>query len=207
MTIDPNLQKALWLAATATYQAQDYESTLNYWNTLLKQFPRGSDNYKQMLRNIAEVKQLLGQPIDDIVAELQAGEQAPSVGTATAGAAMSGGSAGASVSGVVSLDSSLQGRVSPTDTVFVFARAAQGPRMPLAIMKKQVSDLPITFNLDDSMAMRPEMKLSSFPEVIVGARISKSGNAMPQSGDLKGSSSVIKVGAQGLKIIIDSAVP
>lgn len=204
LAINPDHQKALWLAATATYQSKDYETTLSYWNTLLKQFPEGSEQYTQMLRNIAEVKQLLGQPVDDIVAKLQAGS-APPAGTAGEGGAAA--TEGASVAGTVSLDPALSSRVSPTDTVFVFARAAQGPRMPLAIIKKQVSDLPITFSLDDSGAMRPDMKISKFAEVVVGARISKTGNAMPQSGDLKGSSSVIKVGAQELKIIIDSAVP
>jgi cytochrome c-type biogenesis protein CcmH len=113
----------------------------------------------------------------------------------------------ARVAGVITLDPTLSNRVSPEDTLYVFARAAQGPRMPLAIIRKQVKDLPLTFALDDSMAMNPSMKLSNHSEVIVGARISKSGNAMPQSGDLKGSSSVIKLGSQDLKIIIDSAVP
>jgi cytochrome c-type biogenesis protein CcmH len=111
------------------------------------------------------------------------------------------------VAGTISLDPTLTGRVSPDDTVYVFARAAEGPRMPLAIIRKQVKDLPLTFSLDDSMAMNPNMKLSNFSEVVVGARISKTGNAMPQSGDLKGSSSVIKLGSRDLKIIIDSAVP
>lgn len=211
IALDPNHQKALWLAATATYQAQDYATTLQYWNTLLKQFPKGSDNYIQMLRNIAEVKQLLGQPIDDILAEIQGGAQAAPAGMMTSASGADGSSSdsagGGSVSGEVSLDPALQGRVSPTDTVFVFARAAQGPRMPLAILRKQVSDLPITFKLSDADAMNPQMKISNFPEVVVGARISKSGNAMPQSGDLKGGTSPVKVGAQGLKIVIDSAVP
>jgi cytochrome c-type biogenesis protein CcmH len=91
--------------------------------------------------------------------------------------------------------------------VFVFARAADGPRMPLAIVRRQVKDLPFEFALDDSMAMAPNMKLSSFPEVVVGARISKSGNAMPQAGDLEGLSRPVKVGATGVAIVIDSAVP
>lgn len=210
IALDPSHQKALWLAATATYQAQDYQATLGYWNTLLKQFPKGSENYVQMLRNIAEVKQLLGLPIDDILAEIQGGAQAAPasmVGATAAGADTTAAAGNMSVSGEVSLDPALKGRVAATDTVFVFARAAQGPRMPLAILRKQVSDLPITFSLSDADAMNPQMKLSNFPEVVVGARISKSGNAMPQSGDLKGSTSVVKAGAQGLKIIIDSAVP
>jgi cytochrome c-type biogenesis protein CcmH len=200
LEVDPDHQKSLWLAATATYQLKDYPATLKHYERLKLQFPKGSDNYKQMLRNIAEVKELMGQPIDDIVAELQ--ETPP---TAAGGASAATGVA--SVNGVVSLDSSLTGRVAPTDTVFVFARAASGPRMPLAILRKQVQDLPITFTLDDSMAMNPQMKLSAFPQVVVGARISKSGNAMPQSGDLKGNVGPVAVGASNLQILIDSAVP
>ncbi len=210
LQIDPAHQKALWLAATATYQSKDYGQTLQYWQRLLQQFPKGSDNYKQMLRNIAEVKQLLGQPIDDIVAELQEVPPTAAPQVTNGSAADDGtnsGAAGASVTGVASLDAALQNRVAPTDTVFIFARAAQGPRMPLAIIRKQVKDLPISFTLDDSMAMNPQMKMSAFPQVVVGARISKSGNAMPQSGDLKGEVGPIALGASNLQVHIDSAVP
>jgi cytochrome c-type biogenesis protein CcmH len=90
--------------------------------------------------------------------------------------------------------------------VFVFARAAEGSRMPLAIMRKQVKDLPISFTLNDSMAMSPASALSSVSQVIVGARVSKSGNAMPQPGDLSGQSAPVKVGTTGLKIEIRDAV-
>ena len=82
-----------------------------------------------------------------------------------------------------------------------------GPRIPLAVLRKQVSDLPFEFTLDDALAMSPELKLSGFPEVIVAARISKSGNAIAQSGDLQGTSAPVKVGAKGLSITIDSVVP
>jgi len=79
--------------------------------------------------------------------------------------------------------------------------------MPLAILRKQVSDLPAAFTLDDSMAMAPNFALSKFPSVIVGARVSKSGNATPQAGDLEGFSSAVKVGATGLAIVIDRTLP
>ncbi len=210
LAIDPNHQKALWLAATAAYQTKDYPTTLSYWETLLAQFPEGSENHTQMLKNIGEVKELMGEKLaPEFLAKIQSAEQAQQTPQAVPAASTSvdSNNATAKVSGTVSLDSALKGKVDPTDTVFVFARAASGPRMPLAIIRKKVSDLPIDFMLDDSLAMNAAMKLSKFPEVIVAARISKSGNAMPQSGDLKGSSSVIKVGRENLKIIIDSAVP
>ncbi|WP_455202192.1 c-type cytochrome biogenesis protein CcmI [Kaarinaea lacus] len=202
LSIDPNHQKSLWLAATATYQAQDFKTTLDYWLTLRKQFPEGTDNYVQMTRNIAEVKQFLGMSIDEEMAIMQQAES----GSATA-AAGGGTGAAAKVSGVVSLDPALQDKVSPTDTLFVFARAATGPRMPLAIIRTSVSDLPLSFTLDDSLAMNPQMKISKFQQVIVGARISKSGNAMPQSGDLSGQTDVVSLGSEGLQITINGAVP
>ena len=77
----------------------------------------------------------------------------------------------------------------------MFARAASGPRMPLAIVRKTVADLPLTVRLDDSMAMTPAMKLSAFPQVVVGARISRAGTAMPQAGDVQGFSQPVKPGA------------
>ena len=91
----------------------------------------------------------------------------------------------------VSLNAALQDQAGPDDTVFVYARSVKGPRMPLAIVRKQVRDLPMTVVLDDSLAMSPAMTLSKFDQVTVGARISKSGNAMPQSGDLQGSVSPV----------------
>ncbi|MDH3900742.1 MAG: c-type cytochrome biogenesis protein CcmI, partial [Gammaproteobacteria bacterium] len=108
----------------------------------------------------------------------------------------------------VSLDAALQGQPGPDDTVFVFARAVDGPRMPLAIVRKQVRDLPVTVVLDDSLAMSPAMTLSKFDRVTVGARISKSGNAMPQSGDLQGSVSPVATrDRQIVQLVINGKVP
>jgi len=90
--------------------------------------------------------------------------------------------------------------------VFIFARATSGPRVPLAILRKKVSDLPMDFTLDDSLAMSPASKLSGATEVVVGARISKSGNAMPQPGDWQVQSAPVKPGATGLKLDIAQPV-
>ena len=101
----------------------------------------------------------------------------------------------------------LAGKASPDDTVFIFARAAQGPRMPLAIVQRTVAELPVSVTLDDSMAMTPAMKLSNFSEVVVGARISKSGNAMPQAGDLEGSSQPMSESRNGaVNVTIDRVI-
>jgi cytochrome c-type biogenesis protein CcmH len=79
--------------------------------------------------------------------------------------------------------------------------------MPLAILRFQVRDLPVKFHLDDSLAMQPAMKLSNFPDVVIGARVSKAGSAMPQAGDLQGASKPVKNSAKGIAIVIDQIVP
>ena len=188
LQIQPLHEKSLWLAGVASYQAEDLKSTLDYWERLLLVFPAGSEEYQQMLENVNEVRVSLGMPVDPAtrgVAETQA-----------------------SISGMVRLDESLAAQTSPSDTVFIFARAASGPRMPLAILRVQVQDLPLEFTLDDSMAMQPSMKLSNFEQVVVGARISASGNALPQSGDLQGNTEPMAVsGARPVELLINSIVP
>jgi cytochrome c-type biogenesis protein CcmH len=187
LQIQPRFQKALWLAGTATYQAGDYGATLEYWKRLQEIFPVGSENHLQMQKNIAEMQQKLGLPVD-------APTQTADVG-------------GASISGVVRLDESLMLDAAVGDTLFVYARAATGPRMPLAIVRKTVKDLPLEFTLDDSMAMNPAMKLSNFQQVVVGARISKSGNAMPQPGDLQVVSQPMGVDSvQGVELVINEVI-
>jgi cytochrome c-type biogenesis protein CcmH len=110
------------------------------------------------------------------------------------------------ISGTVTLAPALADKAAPTDTVFIFARAVQGARMPLAVIRAQVKDLPIRYQLDDSMAMAPNAKLSGASQVIVSARISKSGNAIPQAGDLAGESTPVAPGATGVAVTISAAV-
>jgi cytochrome c-type biogenesis protein CcmH len=108
--------------------------------------------------------------------------------------------------GTVALSSKLKAKAAPDDTVFIFARAAEGPPMPLAVLRKRVRDLPLEFALDDSMAMAPGMRLSGFPRVVVAARISRSGDAAPKPGDLQGSSAPVANDAGSVTIVIDSVV-
>jgi cytochrome c-type biogenesis protein CcmH len=108
--------------------------------------------------------------------------------------------------GTVSLSPKVKERAAPDDTVFIFARAAEGPPMPLAIVRKRVRDLPLQFSLDDSMAMAPGMRISAFPRVVVAARVSKSGEAKPQPGDLQGASAPVANDADGIRVVIDSVV-
>jgi cytochrome c-type biogenesis protein CcmH len=130
-------------------------------------------------------------------------------GTAPAPAAAAAPAAAGSarITGRVQLSPALAAKAAPDDTLFVFARAADGPRMPLAIVKMRVKDLPLQFTLDDSQSMSPQFKLSSFGRVIVGARISRSGDAMPRSGDLLGQVGPVNNTAAQIAITIDAVQP
>jgi cytochrome c-type biogenesis protein CcmH len=205
LEVDPTHVKSLWLAGTAAYQNENYRKAMEYWERLYNVLPPGSEDANQIAANINEVRGFLGMP-----AFAGAQPQPPMMGMNGSGAAASQASASsgsAQVLGNVTLSGAVASQASPDDTVFVFARAADGPRMPLAIVRKTVRDLPFDFKLTDAMAMNPNMKLSSFARVVVGARISKSGDAMPQSGDLQGFSKVIRVSDAGpANIVIDSVV-
>ena len=106
----------------------------------------------------------------------------------------------------VELSPTVAKKAAPDDVVYIFARAAQGPRMPLAIVRKQVKDLPTTIVLDESQGMSPEMKLSNVPEIIVVARVSKSGKANAQDGDLEGVSAPVMSGTKAISISIDKVL-
>jgi len=188
LKLDPNQWKALALAGTAAFDRKDYKTAVAYWEKLLPQLPSDSEFGLSMKASIAEARQLAGIKSGDLPASPPP-------------------AAAASVRGTISLSPALAGRIKPTDTVFIFTRAAEGPRQPIAAIRRQVSELPVQFTLDDSQSMSAEMKLSSFREVVVGARISKSGSATPQSGDLQGISQKVKVGAADVVVVIDSVVP
>jgi cytochrome c-type biogenesis protein CcmH len=192
LKLDPKNLKALYLAGTYDFNKKDYKGAVKVWEKLAESGPPGNVFVNQVQPAIAEARSLAGLP-----------PAAKPLDVAPVTAAVD---SGASVSGTVTLSAALAKQAQPDDTVFVFARAVEGSRMPLAILRKQVKDLPISFNLNDSMAMSPASALSSQSQVIVGARVSKSGNAMPQPGDLQGQSAPVKVGASDLKIEIKEAV-
>ncbi len=188
LAIDPNHEKALALAGSAAMERGDYATAVRYWEKLLQQMP---DKNSELAQEITQGIQM-----------------AHSYLTRTGGGKGKAMEAASKerISGTVALSAGLKAKAAPDDTVFVLARAASGPPMPLAVIRRQVKDLPLQFTLDDSMAMTQQMKISSFDRVVVIARVSKSGDAMPQPGDLQGMSPVIKPGSAKLKINIDSMV-
>ncbi|HEX6828720.1 MAG TPA: tetratricopeptide repeat protein, partial [Burkholderiales bacterium] len=191
---DPNHAKSLALAGSAAFEAKDYGQAVAYWERLLTLLQPGSESHRSVAAGVVEARGLAGgaSPQAAQAAAVRSAEAAP---------------AGANVSGKVSVSAGLKGKVNPGDTLFIFARPVQGPKMPVAISRLDAGALPASFTLDDSSAMNPSMKLSGFQEVIVGARVSKTGNAMPQSGDLEGFSSPVKVGTNNIHLVIDKVVP
>lgn len=201
LQVDPNNHKALALAGSAEFEAKNYPKAVDYWERLQKLLPSDSQGVRAVAASIAEAR-ALGSGASPAEANAAAARAAAVAG----GEPAAGGGKGV-VAGVVSLNPELAAKVAPTDALFIFARAVEGPKMPVAIMRLQAKDLPASFTLNDSMAMSPAMKLSNFREVVVGARISKSGNATPQAGDLQGASPTVTVGSTGVKVLIDKTVP
>ncbi len=193
LKIDPNHVKSLALLGTVAFDKKDYANALKHWEKAATLVPPGSPIAGSLASSIAEARGLAGgmgvvTAADTVVAD-----------KAAAGSANG-------VSGTVTLAPALTGKAAPGDTVFIFARAAEGPRMPLAIIRKKVSDLPVTFTLDDSTAMSPANRLSGTAQVIVGARISKSGDAMPKPGDFQGFTKPMSNAAKNVAIVIDTEI-
>jgi cytochrome c-type biogenesis protein CcmH len=200
LALDPNNAKALALGGSAAMERGDYPTAIEDWEGLLKQIPdKNSDEAKMVAAGISQAHTFLAQ-IKSGKAPMMA--QAPAMQQSKPAVAPGK----ERITGTVMLSRALKDKAAPDDTVFVLAKAAEGPPMPLAVLRKQVRDLPLKFSLDDSMAMAPQMKLSNFDKVVVIARVSKSGNAMPQPGDLQGMSAPLRPGKHGLKIDIDQEV-
>ncbi len=160
LKLDPSNGKALYLAGFAALEAGKPQLAVAHWEKLLKQIPADGPGAAMLQEKLAQLKQ-------QSVPAKESGAKNP-------------GAVEAAISGQVSLAENLRGAAAPQDTLFVFARATAGPKMPLALLKAQVKDLPVNFSLDDSMAMSPQMKLSNFTEVVIVGPVSKSGTAMKQ---------------------------
>lgn len=201
LALEPENGHALALAGAAAFERKDWRGAIAHWERLAKQFPPGSEQGETVARSLDAAREELGK-----AGGAQAAAPAPPAKPAAAA------DAGKSamkfrLAGSVSLAPALAAKASPEDAVFIFARAAGGPPMPLAVLRRKVKELPLEFTLDDSSAMMAEAKLAAIGEVVVGARVSRSGNAAPQSGDLQGLSRPVKVGASGIQVVIDSALP
>ena len=196
LALDPNQPKALALAGTIAFQKKDFPAAARHWDRALAVMPEDSGFARQIAAGLAEAREAMGQPKRAAISSVSA-KAAPGAATGAAG-----GAAGGTVSGTVTLVPELAKRASPGDTVFVFARLPEGGP-PLAVIRAKVSELPLKFRLDDSIAMGPDSRLSTAPRVVVTARVTKSGNVVAQSGDFEGMSSPVIPGASGVAVRID----
>lgn len=194
LAIDPRHPKALALAGTAALDSGDFAAAVVHWEKLGAELDPASDDAKQVRSILAEIRGRADA----------AGKPAPAPGP-IARAPQAG--APKTVSGSVSLAPAVASKVSGGETLFIFARAEGGPRVPLAVVRASARQLPMKFALDDSQAMAPGMNLSSAQAVRIEARISRSGNASPQPGDLVGTSEVVRPGARGVRIVVDKVLP
>ncbi|MGA8032244.1 MAG: c-type cytochrome biogenesis protein CcmI [Casimicrobiaceae bacterium] len=211
LAIDPNNPKALALSGSAAAERRDFPAAIAAWRKLKAQLTPGTEPDKEVDQMIAEAEtaQAGGAPPAGASAPTGPADVPDKGGAppAPASAPLSQADLAASaITGRVSLDPKLAGRVSAGDTLYIFARAANGPRMPLAVIKESADALPRDFTLDDSMAMAPSARLSTAGPVIVEARISKSGAATPSAGDLRGVSGPVKPGTHGVDIVIGEVV-
>ncbi len=182
--LDPNNEKALWLFGTAAFEAGDLEAALVPWRRLHNLMPAGSESANTMADNIKQVETML--------ANVNNTRLSPNQGR---------------IDGTITLADEFKEQVSPDTVVFIFALAAEGPQVPLAAMRVTVAELPLSFSLDDSMAMIPAMRLSTASDVVLTARVSKSGDAIAASGDLQGRLEAVKVGSVDNQLVIDSVIP
>ncbi len=225
LQLDPTQWKALAMAGTEAFDRQDYKQAAELWEKLRASLPDDVPLKQQIMGSINEARGRAGMPLladaapaaktapETKAAAPAAKAAAPEKKTAVAEVKPASPAAGekaapaagaARVAGTIALSEQLRAKVAPGDTVVIFARAAEGSKMPLALLRVQAKDLPKTFALDDSMAVAPEFKLSNFAEVVVGARVSKTGSPMPQKGDFEGLSKPVKLGRSDIAVTIDT---
>ena len=200
LAIDPRNVKALALAGTIAFDRADFAGAIAFWERALSAIEPGNAFARQLQGALADARERAGLPR---VAVAIAAEKAPAL-PAPADSGTAG--AGRIVTGRVSLVASLRSAVAADDTVFIYASPAAGSKMPFAVLRKRGADLPLDFTLDDSLAMSPAARLSTASEVIVSARVSKSGSATPQSGDLQVTSAPVAVGGPALRLEIAETV-
>jgi cytochrome c-type biogenesis protein CcmH len=199
--LEPDNPNALWISGILAYQRSEYQVAVERWSKLRGLLKPQSAELESVNEALDDARAQLGLPKQEpelpsiVQPKMPAAEQPPAEG-------------GKSIQVEISLSPEIKNRVKPDSLLFIYAKAMSGPPMPLAAVRKRVSDLPLTISLDDSMAMMPQMKLSQFTEVAVGARISLSGSPTAQSGDLEGEISTVNPGqSEIVKVIIDSVHP
>jgi cytochrome c-type biogenesis protein CcmH len=202
LKLDPHNVKALMLSGTIAYNRKDFARAAKEWEDAHAHLPPDDQESSDQLKaSIAEAKQRLGGPSTNMLVANPPMEQAkPAKPAASSGQSRA-------ITGKVVLGPNLANKASLPETLFVFAKDVAGPPMPVSIVRASKKDLPFTFRLDDSTSPMPSRKLSDIDTVVIVARLSKSGKAMPESGDLEGMSQPIKPGTENITVVIDRERP
>lgn len=210
LALEPHHPRGLWLSGIAAYQDGNFLEATSIWEHLLAEMPPEAEARAALTERIAETRQRAGlgpMPPSAAGAGATTQESPPATpGPVQSTASTTG--AGPRLTVSVDIAPELRARIAPSDVLFVFARAAEGPRMPLAIQRLPAGSLPVTVTLDDTTSMMPALKLSTMPQVVVGARVSKSGQATPQAGDFEVlSAPVANTHSAPIVLVIDKVVP
>jgi len=202
LKLDPHNVKALMLSGTIAYNRKDFARAAKEWEDAHAHLPPDDQESSDQLKaSIAEAKRRLGGPSANMLVANPPMEQAkPAKPAAPSGQSRA-------ITGKVVLGPNLANKASLPETLFVFAKDVAGPPMPVSIVRASKNDLPFTFRLDDSTSPMPSRKLSDIDTVVIVARLSKSGKAMPESGDLEGMSQPIKPGTENITVVIDRERP
>jgi cytochrome c-type biogenesis protein CcmH len=204
LKVDPENAMALWLAGTAAFRGNQFESAIRIWERLIQQVDPESEDGRMLQESINAAYTALGKMAPQ--GTLKSAAKGPVLSAANPGSSQTKASTATGVSGQVELDAALKSKAGPNDTVMVIARGP-GSRMPVAVVRANVSELPLKFTLDDSLAMSPQARISLSSQVEVEARISKSGMAQPESGDLISVVQTVKLGASGVKLQVNKVRP
>ena len=220
LVIEPKHATGRWLNGLVAYQAGDFPLAVQRWEALAIDLDAAGEDASELRQFIVDAREQGGlppaTPTTSPPAPAKTTPARVSSTATTAGpaagvspAAKPGPAAqGASIQVAVSLAEPLKSKADANQSLFIYAKAASGPPMPLAVKRLRVADLPVTVTLDDSLAMTPAMRLSNFPQVIVGARISANGQAIPQSGDLEGEVGPLATAENpSLQVVIDRVRP
>ena len=177
LKLDPNNLMALWLSGTASYAVGNYKAAVQTWEKLAQQLPPGTEDARSIEASIADARAKGGL-------------------SAKANISTKG------ITGKIEISPDLKSKVKSGDIVMVIARKP-GERMPVAVLKTSVSEFPMDFSLTDALAMNPSAPLSQLSEASIEVRISKTGMAKPEVGDLISAVQIVKVGANNIRLVID----
>ncbi|MGE5865783.1 MAG: c-type cytochrome biogenesis protein CcmI [Rhizobacter sp.] len=209
LALEPENPMGLMLMGTSAYRRGDMQGAVLQWERLLAVLPPESEESRQVQANIDQARRQGGESV--AAATTNASAAGPGAVSAAAAASAASGEAGASsaagggtVSGEVVLAPALAAQLKPDDVLFIVARPDDGSRVPLAVLRKRAGDLPLKFTLDDSLAMVPDRTVSKARAVVLVARISRSGQPIPQAGDLTSAvTEPVAPGTSSVRLVID----